>query len=309
MKKMLKLILFFVSMYAVPSCSKTLTPDLIQNFTKPITFTRSGIVSFFNETFNHELYGKLGLPASFVHLKDFIAHGATLDDPYPYLISITQIFHDRLKEATWVNPYALFNIIDSLSQQAPAWSSAQQSDQAAIREVLYNALLSKFTLLKKDPETFMDKVSADIVATLDKKNNKLQQEFARKVSRLLEGALDKVIWDPREGTQCWQSCKQIADRLYDLYELGLIGDEATLNHCYWSLTYRFCYFLETVGQYLPLHTYEAIKYDIATKSSHLLGTQEQEEFIMSKATQLQNTVFGQEVLLRLEKKSGGRPAA
>jgi len=287
-----------VLMYTQLTFGASISPELMKSFLQPITFNRTGIVSFFTDTFNHELYGTFALPASFCHMKEFISFSKTMQDPLGYMRSITSLFHDRLKEALWVNPYALSGLLTAYSNQAELWATTVNDPEETVKKLLYNSLLSKFNELKKDPELFMSTLSKEIVTTLNNETRMAQRELGYSITRFIEGALDKIIWDPREGEQCWQSCKAIADQLAQLHALKIIGTEVELNHCYWSLVYRFCYFIETTAEHISLETYQAMKYDIANKNSPLLCIPEQEAFIHSKAYRLQQAVFAGEVKVR-----------
>lgn len=296
MKRIVQFI-FFLALLAATAQAQP-NKELIKNFLQPISFTRTGVVSFFEETFNHTLYGTLALPASFAHLKDFIAHSKTMQHPLAYIHSITNIFHDRLKEAVWVNPYALSNLLTVYGEQHELFASACHDPEEVVKKILYQSLLSKFSDLKKDPELFMSTLSKEIVTQLHHDTATTQKETSRTITRFIEAALDKIIWDPREQLQCWNICKTIADQLATLQSAHIIASEEDLNHCYWSLVYRFCYFIETAGEHLSLTTYQAIKCDIATQATTLLTLPEREAFIRSKADYVQQVLFAAEVKVR-----------
>lgn len=273
--------------------------DLIQLFTKPVSFNRAGIQAFLTDTFNHRLYGVYGLPASFMHIGDFLSHNKTVPQPYTYTISIVDLFHDRLKEALWVNPYALSQLLEAFMQHCgPLCEADSANQQETIKHILYRALLSQFSDLKKNPEGFMNTVSADIAAALNTEATGQRTELQYGLTHFIESALDKVVWDPREQAACWDSCKLIAEQLHALYRARVIPTETALNHCYWSLTYRFCYFVDTVGEHISIATYDAIKQDIATKNCALFCVEEAEACITSKAKRLQHSVFDNEVKVR-----------
>jgi hypothetical protein len=283
MKTLLKslLFLFLLSLHSNASAEK-LNADLIQLFTRPITFNRASIQAFLTDVFNHRLYGVYGLPASFGHITDLLSYNKSAPQPYVYTISIIDLFHDRLKEALWVNPYALSQLLNAVQEHCQSLCEAPQNQQDAIKKILYQALLSQFTDLKRNPEQFMDNVSAQIAHAVSGDHITLRLELQYALTRFIESALDKLV----------------AEQLHTLYRLGMMPHETALNHCYWSLIYRFCYFIDTVGEHLSIPTYEAIKHDMATKNSPLFCLEESEACITTKAQKLQLSVFDNEVKVR-----------
>jgi hypothetical protein len=274
--------------------------ELLQQFAKPIIFNRANIQTFLTDVFNHRLYGTYCLPSNFMHIADFLSHTAQVENPRDFSISIFNLFHARLKESFWVNPYACAQILEVIAQQcAPLCEDTTKANsRAAIKKTLYNAMLSRFHELKADPEYFMTNLADEIITIAEQPEKEAICELQHAITRFIESALDKIIWDPREQESCWESCKLIAEQLHTLYQARILRNETALNHCYWSLVYRFCYFLETTGEHISPETYALMKQDLATKNCVFLALEEQEEFILSKSKRLQLAMLDGEVKSR-----------
>ena len=274
--------------------------ELLQRFARPIIFDRANIQTFLTDVFNHRLYGVYCLPSNFMHIADFLSHSTQVEHPRDFSISIFNLFHTRLKESFWVNPYALAQMLEVITQQCAGMCEPTNhtSSRAAIKKALYNAMLSRFHELKKDPEYFMTSLANEIIALVEQPEQETISELQHTVTRFIESALDKVIWDPREQESCWESCKLIAEQLHALHRAHIIRNETALNHCYWSLVYRFCYFLETTGEHLTPETYSIIKNDLVAKNCSFLALEEQEAFVLSKIRRLQLALIDGEVKAR-----------
>lgn len=274
--------------------------ELLQRFAQPITFNRANIETFLTDVFNHQLYGTYCLPSNFMHIADFLSHNKDVEHPRDFAISIFNLFHTRLKESFWVNPYALAQIIEVTAQQCASLCEpvTNQTLHAEVKKTLYNAMLSRFQELKNDPEYFMNNLAHEIVTVVGQHDQEGISELQNSISRFIESALDKIIWDPREQESCWESCKLIAEQLLLLHEARIIRSETVLNQCYWSLVYRFAYFLETAGEHLTPDTYTIIKQDLLAQDCALLKLEEQEHCLQPKAKRLQLAVLEGEVKAR-----------
>lgn len=147
------------------------SPELLYSLAKPITFTRSNIETFLKDTFNHPWYGTHCLPANFMHISDLLSYIDRVKNPRDFALSIFNLFHSRLKESQWVNPYALAQIIDVIIKQCePLCAITKNTTRAAIKKTLYQAMLSRFHELKTDPEFFMTSVADEIITVVERGN-------------------------------------------------------------------------------------------------------------------------------------------
>lgn len=300
--KIMRLIclLLAVALSANSAAGELNRQELLHQFAQPIIFNRANIQTFLTDVFNHRLYGTYCLPSNFMHIADFLSNSNQVENPREFSLSIFNLFHTRLKESFWVNPYALAQILEVIGQHCAPLCENNNKNQtrAAIKKTLYNALLSRFQELKSDPEYFMTNLANEIIAVVEQPEQEIIIELQQAIARFIESALDKVIWDPREQESCWESCKLIAEQLHGLHTARILRNETTLNHCYWSLIYRFCYFLETAGEHLSPETYSIIKNDLVAKNCAFLSLEEQEEFVLSKVKRLQLAIIDGEVKAR-----------
>lgn len=280
------------------------TPQLPQetlaSFLRPVSMTQAGIATFLTSTYNHAAYGTFCLPATFRHVDDFLTHTQNVKQQEVFVASVIDLFHARLKESLWVNPYALARLFDSLvaNTQHLFTKSERRNHHDAVKKELYESLLTKFNDLKNDPEQFIETLTKKVLAITDHDKQQERIELQYAISRFIESALDKLVWDPREQQACWECCKMLATKLDSLEQLHIIPDEVTLNHCFWSLIYRFSYFIETAGDLLSMQTFQAIRQDIALGQTPLLALGEQEEHILTKAQRLNQAVLAGEVKVR-----------
>jgi len=279
-----------------------ISQELLREFIKPVPLNRNALKTFFINVFNHQSYGTHCLPASFRHAIDFLSYNKQVKNPLDYTVSIFDLFHDRLKESTWVNPYALTHLLNAVNEHTATLLQEPKIDRHdLVKQTIYNALLTQFAQLKNDPDTFITTLTDNIFAIVDDPEKQQRAELQHALIRLIESALDKVIWDPSEQEDCWDSCKLLAEQLDTMHRLAILPNETILNHCYWSLIYRFSYFIETTGEHLSPAVYRAIKNDILLQQIPLLTLAEQEEHILTKAQRLHTAVFEGEVKVQAAK--------
>lgn len=289
----------------VSSASPQVLEDTLKKLNKPLVCTREGIEDFFTNSFNHRTYGQLFLPSSFVHLIDFLNYGHNTKSPYSYYATTCDLFQMRLKESSWVNPYALAHLINTLGEKLKPLctnSLLHTSPYNKIRGTLHKTFLVDYQLLQKNPDQLLDKLTHDIIA-LTSADEELRDNISlvqESVTRLLETALDKLIWNPLEQEQTWECCKFIADQLFMLGEYNIIPSNKALNRCYWSLLYRYCYFIETTGTQLTLQTYQKIKTDCARGNIALLSLTSYDKQRTHKKDRLEGALFEGEVRIRTD---------
>jgi hypothetical protein len=90
------------------------------------------------------------------------------------------------------------------------------------------------------------------------------------------------MWDHTSYESIWESILTIANSIQMLGVNGIIEYVDDLDDIFWSLTYRFCYFLDLVGSGLPTSFHENIENDIDSGVIFFLELPEQDEGIKSK---------------------------
>lgn len=271
-------------------CETPVLDDILLSFLKPIKFTRTGIQCFFKHRFNNSFYAKNFLSCCLDDLNCFLERAHGMEFPRTYCESVIDLFHQRLKESSWINPYALFLFLERVPEPlGPVFNENLLAQQTAIARCLRTALLNKFDQLKQEPDLFISSVSEEIFMVTNSNGEETSvRELQHCLHRFLECALNKIIWDPREGTETWECFKAIAESLETLRNYGILNDTKSLNQLYWSLLYRFCYFIECAGSEIPLQTYKLMNEEAPLLM--WLTLEEQEDFIMSKGERLKKAL-------------------
>jgi hypothetical protein len=265
-----------------------------EDFIRPVVFSTVGIKDFFLERFNDTFYVENFLPVCFEHVTDFLHFGLLSKDPRSTALMTLDIFHQRIKECRWVNPFALSLLLKSLpSLLGSLCADDTEAQKLRVKGLIYEAIRYRFDLLKDDPESFMNNLADTIVEDLANPNTTTAQDIQNMMIRFLESTLDKIIWDARDQEYVWESVKLIARQLEILFEHNIIAHEKDLNHLYWSLISRFCYFIELSGNQLSLTCCRTIREDVelcASRAPFLLK-EEFEEYSIKKVDRLMEIIL------------------
>ncbi len=258
-----------------------------KDFIKPLSLQNESLTYFF-WCYNHPFYTKRFLPTCLLPIKDLLEYTKGQSDPCGYAHTIISIFHQRMKDVQWENPFAFAQLLDAfptllapiIEQSGGNLITQSESDYHALRNLIAAKYTQEKSLWDSQPEAFVDSLSRDICDYIQ--NRRTSSDVKNILVRFIESILDKLIWDHKDEIYVWKSFKVIGSQLQTLYERGLIPDMTTLNHCLWSLIYRFCYFIELSGSCLPVNVYSEIKKDLETESVEFLKYDEQERFILPK---------------------------
>jgi hypothetical protein len=264
------------------------------NLYAPIQFTSVGIQSFLQNTFNNSLYPEV-LSNNFSHLVQFFEQAKRTKQQRAYIKSVLRLFTNKLKSTSYVNTYAF----EALLEQLPGLLNEYfitfklnelDAVQSTINELLYSSFLSKFGILKENPQLFFDSLSQEITNTLNNKyvfiNEISADELRKTVIVFMELSLNKLIWSPQEQIQTWESVKRIGNHLEALAESNIIADIDDLNDLFITLIERYCFFLDIMQEELTIDFYEKIKSDLALHTFSFLELEESEEFIETKKQRL-----------------------
>lgn len=279
--------------------STSLTQTNLETLTRPLTFNHAGLELYFAEQFNSPLYTEHILPAHFGHLAHFLDYGSTLAEPYDFTLTILDIFHTRMKDTLWVNALSFSLLLEQLPRylQNMCAVSEQETLKESIREILYRRLLNRFTQLSQNP---MDGINSfdTLLHTLDEVVDPTSLEISELVmhatkkrpirdlqelvTRFIESALEKILWNPKTHHDSWDSVCILAEQIQHLYDCGIIHSLKIVNHLYWTLLYRYGYFLRSAQDMLNQETFEYIKMDIAQNYHEWLTLPESDELLTPK---------------------------
>jgi len=256
-----------------------------QVWMRPVEMHRTGVSTFFSEVFNMHGFGSYSCGP----LVDFLRFSCQTKDPLAFTLRIMDLFHVRMKEATWLNPYDVYRVLCTLHDDiAPLVRTALDMRCIEAEKALYKALLTGFRDLKHNPQSFIHDVVVDILAIAD--SSEVYRLRTLCIS-MVGSMLDKLIWSPADQEDVWRSVNDLAEVLYDLHTANLIPDSPTLNHCLWSLLYRFSYLIENMGEELSPATYAIMKRDLIEGNSILFSFPDDREGLMNSRAQWLRTVI------------------
>lgn len=260
-------------------------------------------------------YRQETLPNNFSYLLQLLEHGVKTNQPHDYAQNVFRLFGKLLKGAEYVNSY----VFSTLMQQLPAllkhhFAVAKLDStlthlplhdmdvldrlEHSVTSIVYTKFTNEFTQCKENPELFLDDLTKKIVSTTAHEIS--AKELRQTTLSFLEVGVSKLIWNPNDHEKSWESIKTLAHNLAALMEHNIIDNVDDLDDLFWTLTHRFCYYLELNGADMPLTFHAKVKNDIATQQLVLFDLEEQEPFLQPKAECVMNTLLTQEAKRRAE---------
>lgn len=276
----------------------------------PISFSPEGINSFLTKVYNHPEYGTEFLPNNFSHLLQFLEHGVNTQQEASFAQSVFKLFSNKLKSASYVNAYVFVNMLEPLQKLLQHYfteSTPRTVEQLklSVNDVLYSSFLSQFDFFKKDPKTFFNNLSNEILTSLNYELNNAEKEARKEqlrqmVIRFLEICASKLVWSPDEPQEIWESIRITSNQFASFMKDHILEDVDHLDDLLWSITHRFCFFLDLTGSDLPIHFYQDIKQDLIRKTPLLCKLEEQEPLILSKSDYIMQAVLEGEAKARAQ---------
>jgi len=281
---------------------KTIDPFL------PVRFTGTGIQKFFCQVYNNPSYGTEFLPNDFSHLLQFLQHGVDTKQDETYAQSVFKLFNNKLKSASYVNAYVFSDLIAPLENLLKEYfvetkPKTTMELKVAVNDVLYSSFLSQFDFFKRNPKSFFDGLSNEILLSLNHELDGAKREFQKEqlrqtVIRFFEHCVSKLVWSPEEPNDIWKIIKTVSTSLAHLMEDGIIENVDHLDDLLWSLTHRLCFFIDLLGADLPVAFYQNIKQDLIRKTPILCKLKEQEQLMKSKTDHIMQAVVAGEARAR-----------
>ena len=254
------------------------------------------------------------LPNNFSYLLQLLEYGDKTKQERDFILSVMSLFSKLLKGAEYVNASTFSSLIEQIPGLTKRYFTIQQLDGATIQKlsvndldmfqrleksvtnIIYHKFKQEFAQAKDDPQKFLDDLSQKIVHVT--KQEVGIEQLRQTMIRFLEVGMGKLIWNPNDPEQSWNSVKTIAHNLASLMEYNIIEDLNDLDELFWSLTHRYCYFLELNSTEVSLSCYEKIRQDVTMQHLMLFDLEEQEPFMQSKSDCLLQTVMMQEAKKR-----------
>jgi hypothetical protein len=282
------------------SIQETNKEDIIGEFLRPVEPSQDAVSKFFAHRFNTKMYTDSIMPSYFFHFFDFVSISKGVQDPCSFLTSICIIFDQRLKACYWTNPYAAMLFLHELAEALSFLTRKKECyAENQIKQIIHQALLDEFDLLKNEPDQFLTKVSTTILDTIEYES--LESTTAA-LSKFIDTMLSKLVWDPQEQSDTWECAKLIAEELQKLWECRLIPNERTYNNLLWTLLYRYGYFMECYATSFNDDYYGKLQKDLQVNPPAFLLFAEEDEAALSKKAYLQDIFFHASTSHELEKK-------
>lgn len=260
---------------------------LLKYLEKP-RFTKTGLADFFRLQFNSDLYAQF-LPRSFVHLIDFIDYANETKKPTSFVIKVFNIFDQRIKECSWINPYALIALMNEFLTRLPIHCAVEDHGNRTTQ--IKNALKKLYEKNKKtyknNPDLFFEQASRSIDANLGTSRDDLDAlETQLCATKFLEYAIGRLIWNPHDQLEIWHTIRTIAEKLCELHKAGIIASADELNILLWTLIYRFGYFIDCAGSQLDPDFFTRMASEIS--QIHAFCIDEQDYLLLKKVQYLDN---------------------
>lgn len=260
---------------------------------------QASFMEFIKRVYNHESYAQV-LSQDGADLVQFLdlTKEAALSSQEAYIG--LRLFTNKLKACEIVDDVLLEQVVPALVKNMEHYFNAEvKTDEGSvdfIKKHIENIILMHLTShldgFTTTPETFVSGLSQEIASALQKQWQLTQQKMVSSgdakarlrmgISKFLELALGKLVWDLKSAKGMWQSFLDIADSLQLLAAHGIIDHMDDLDDLFWTLTHRFCFFLDLTGGALSVSSLDEIEHDLITKSVYFLEMKEQDKGITSK---------------------------
>jgi hypothetical protein len=237
------------------------------------------------------------LPYNLSYVQLLLNQGNLTDQDCAYAQSTLRLFSNLFKKTPCINAYSFGMLVEQLPDLLKKHVSLKKTDsllqksylldiemydrfQAAVNEMLFSSLSSRFHEFKKEPIIFLNSLSRTIME-LAQEEIALEQ-LRTSLVRFLEIGISKLMWDPSDYTATWKHVKELSAALTRLMETKIIDDSADLDDIFWSLIQRYMFFIKINAPQIPLDFYEKIEQDLASNNLLLVSLDEQESFIETK---------------------------
>ena len=269
--------------------------------TKTSLFNTS-FLEYVKQAYNHRTYSvMLSQDASDIRQFLEISTELNLDADHTYVGM--RLFKNKLKECEVIEDA----VIHQLLANAPHLEHYfEQQDEISHKEnvdflkqhtenIILHKFTEHFTRFQASPDLFVQELSHELATFYNQHKdthlNELAQQSLKRETlsrlrnttiQLLDIAIGKVIWDKSKPEAIWPSLMKITNGLHDLAKYKVIEHMDDLDDLTWTLTHRFSYFLELIGNQLPLEFYTQVENSLIERSAFFLEAKEQDDGITSK---------------------------
>lgn len=269
------------------------------------TMVDGGLLDALHLELKNPHYRKEVLPNDFSYLVNLVECGISTGQPPAYLRSVIKLFSNLVKGSDYINAYAFSAVLDRFPVIVPHYLSLDVATRylrnhslidvhmydrlnATVNDMLYFKFSTQYDSFKKNPTLFLSDISNDVVDIVQEEVT--CEQVRQSVVRFCEIALSKLVWDPQEQEETWHITKKISDQLASLLEHNVLDDANDLDDLYWTLLYRYCYFIDLTATDMKPGFFEVVKHDITNELITLFELEEQDSIIESKQRHLTRTL-------------------
>jgi hypothetical protein len=260
---------------------------------------QQSFLKYIKEVYNHRSYAeRLSQDAS--HIVQFfeICNEMNLATDLAY-IGI-RLFYNKIKACELIDDTVILQVLDKMPALLDRYfktnaESSTMRDITFIQKQTETLILTQFTdhlsEFKQHPDTFITQLSKEIATYFNNEYrnitelqhmNESKERLRQLIIRFYDTAISHAIWNIKAPEGIWRSFTSIA------YGLQVLGNHNVINHMddlddlLWTLTHRFCFFLDLAGSSLPTTFYEEIEHDLQSKAIYFLEFKEQDAGITTK---------------------------
>lgn len=268
----------------------------------------NSFMEFIKRVYNHEYYAKV-LSQDGADLVQFLdlTKEASLEPQEAYVG--LRLFTNKLKASEVVDDTVLEQVLPAFVKNTAHYFNEEEKNTEGsidfIKKNIENVILMHLTAhlddFQKMPELFVSDLSSQIAQALQKQWKSTQKKMESSaeakmrlrmgINKFLEVALGKLVWSSKAPEKIWPSFLNIANKLQLLGVHKIIDHMDDMDDLFWTLTHRFCFFLELTGGMLPVALHDLIEQQLATKAVYFLEMKEQDQGITSKKEILASTLL------------------
>lgn len=257
----------------------------------------NALSKYVKEIYNNKLYSNF-LSQDGSHIVEFLELSEELNLDINPLYTCFRLFYNKIKATELIDDTVALQILNPLPILVEKYFIEKPKEKNSLKflkKSIEKTILFKFTdhltEFQQKPNIFISKLSKDIskiaqkeidFVLKQKEQNEMKERLRNLIIRFLEVTFSKLIWDSQSYESIWESVLSIANNVIRLADYQILNHMDDLDDLLWSLTHRFCYFLNLVGSYLPVEFYEEVENDISNGTAFFLEIEEQDNDIKTK---------------------------
>lgn len=256
------------------------------------------ILNYVKDFYNHDYYSDM-ISQDASHIVEFLQMSKELNFNSSFLYTGLRLIYNKFKSCEFINDIVILQTLENLPEFLSKYFDEDLNNINFVslkndieKEIIYK-LTNNFDQIKNKPKEFALELSEKINLLAKEEINNWEKDLNKQESsnrlremviKLLELTLNKAVWDYTTPETIWKSFGKISRGIDQVGIKGIIDQLDDIDDLQWSLTYRFCFFLDFAGSRLPLSFYQEIETDLANKAVTFLEATEQDEGIKTKKT-------------------------